>query len=391
MKRIALAFIALALVTSVLACGPAAVRTASPAFIPLPAVQPGGGAETAQPGAGGLTPRPAGAATLPPLPILSTPVPTRTPAPTATSVAARFFWTPTPTGTAVPPTPRPALKGKLVFQTSSGGDIDLVNLDGTGLRTIATGLEPAWSPDGKLIAFTRWVAEDGPGVYVINADGTGQRRLYDLNNARSPAWSPDGKLVVVATRDERFRRVGFGSRTFSVEQDTWALVAIPVAGGDLIPVPADGEYYAFSPTWSVRGPIVYRGARGLYITGMGKEDQATILGDTPRPDSPTWSPDGSRLAFMMWQNDHWDIFTMDPAGGNERILTPPPAFLTRVPNNVAPSWSPDGKYILFLTDREALDHWDLYVMNADGSDQHKLMDVPLTYAANSERVVSWTR
>lgn len=401
MKRFALLVLALVLVSGALACGPGAVRTPTPVFIPLPtseagrpgaAITPGQGQGQRAfitPGAGGAPSRIVITGTQQGQQNLVTPQPTRTPAPTTTSVAARFFWTPTPTATGVPPTPRPALAGRLVFQSSAGGDISLVNPNGTGLRTIAQGLDPVWSPDGKQIAFTKWV--DGPGVYLINADGTGERRLYDLNNAKSPAWSPDGQMVIVATRDERFRTFGFGRRSFAIEEDTWTLVALPVAGGDPVPVPVDGEYYAFSPTWSVRGPIVYRGARGLYITGMDKEDQATILGTTPRPDSPIWSPDGGLLAFMMWQNDHWDIFTMDPAGGNVRILTAPPPFLRRVPNNVAPSWSPDGKYILFLTDREAPDHWDLYIMNADGSDPHKLMDLPLTYEANSERVVSWTR
>jgi TolB protein len=164
-----------------------------------------------------------------------------------------------------------------------------------------------------------------------------------------------------------------------------------MGGGDIVPVPVDGEYYAFSPTWSSTGFIAYRGSRGLYVTSMDKDAQASVVGNTPRPDSPAWSPDGSRLAFMMWQNDHWDIFTMNPDGSYRKILTPPPAFLKRVYNNVAPAWSPDGKRLAFLSDREGVDNWHIYVMNADGSDQHAPLDVAVRYDAASERVLSWSR
>ena len=318
------------------------------------------------------------------------PEPTRTPAPTPTSVAARFFWTPTPRPTAVPPTPRPALQGRLVYQTSAGGDINVVNLDGTGLRTVARGLDPAWSPDGKLIAFTKWV--DGPGLYVVNADGTGERRLYDLNDAKSPAWSPDGSMVVVTTRDSRLQPVQLWQATPSRSSRTpgcsspsrWRAATRCRCPWTASTTPSTRPGHPAAP--SSIGAFEACTSRRL-----DKDAQATILGDTPRPDSPAWSPDGGKLAFMMWQNDHWDIFTMNPDGSGERILTPPAPFLKRVPNNVAPAWSPDGRYIVFLSDREGLDQWRVYVMNADGSDQHKIMDVPVAYEANSERVFSWTR
>jgi signal transduction histidine kinase len=47
-------------------------------------------------------------------------------------------------------------RGKLVFQTSNGGDIYVINADGTGLRRLTDGMELAWPPDGSRIAFTRW-------------------------------------------------------------------------------------------------------------------------------------------------------------------------------------------------------------------------------------------
>ena len=79
--------------------------------------------------------------------------------------------------------------------------IDVVNADGSGPRrlTHTSGhvAFPVWSPDGRKLAFFR-----NEGVYVINADGSGQRKLADDASAAAPAWSPDGrKIVFVSNRD----------------------------------------------------------------------------------------------------------------------------------------------------------------------------------------------
>jgi Tol biopolymer transport system component len=381
-KRFAVLALLLVLAVAVGACSPAVAPTATPVFVPLP-TQEAGRPQSGPPVTIGVPTSAPGA------PVVTAQDPTRTPAPTPTSIAAKYFVTPSATPPPATPTPRPALRGRLVYQTASGGDINVINLDGSGMRTVAHGLDPAWSPDGKQIAFTKWV--DGPGLYVVNPDGTGERQLYAMHDAKSPAWSPDGTMIAVTTRDSMVATVTFGRYSYSTTKDQWKLLAVPVAGGDLIPVPVDFEYYAFSPTWSSTGFIAYHGNRGLYVTTMKKDAQASLVGNTPRPDSPVWSPDGSRLAFMMWQNDRWDIFVMNPDGSYLKILTPPPPYLKRPYNNVAPAWSPDGKYIAFLSDREGMDNWRTYVMNADGSDQRPLLDVTVRYEAASERVLSWSR
>ena len=77
-----------------------------------------------------------------------------------------------------------------------GKEIYVVSADGSGQRRLTRDARyaatPAWSPDGRKIAF-----EGGPyalsGVYVVNADGSGQRRL--ARNGRAPAWSPDGRTI----------------------------------------------------------------------------------------------------------------------------------------------------------------------------------------------------
>jgi uncharacterized protein YgiM (DUF1202 family) len=100
---------------------------------------------------------------------------------------------------APPPTsPRSAsASNRLVIQLSSGGDIVVINADGTDLRRLTSGIDPALSNDGRQVAFTRWNGSDG-SVWVINVDGSGERSvLGETRQAKHPAWSPDdGRLVV---------------------------------------------------------------------------------------------------------------------------------------------------------------------------------------------------
>jgi len=268
---------------------------------------------------------------------------------------------------------------------ATGGDIVVVNVDGSGQRVVAQGIDPAWSPDGTQIAFTRW--NEPKGIFVVNADGTGLRRVYDIQYAKSPTWSPDGTKIVFALKE--WRTVSGTRWRPGGLQETWELYVVNLLDGNMERVPTDGELYAFAPAWSPLGTIAYKGTRGLYGTSLG--GQAWIMYGIGRPNSPAWSPDGSRLAFMQWQNDHWDIFVMNSDGSGIANLTQPDLFQPNPPDNVAPAWSPDGRYIAFLSNREGDGQWRIYVMNADGSGQRRLLDAPIQYDYAGERVLSWAR
>jgi Tol biopolymer transport system component len=82
--------------------------------------------------------------------------------------------------------------------------LTVINADGSNPIVLAAGYSPAWSPDGALIAFTRegQCAADicGTDLYVMKPDGTGARRLtppsnFPFDQWRSPSWSPDGSLI----------------------------------------------------------------------------------------------------------------------------------------------------------------------------------------------------
>jgi Tol biopolymer transport system component len=63
---------------------------------------------------------------------------------------------------------------------------------------------PTWSPDGRRIAYEQSIWESQrSNLYVMNADGSGRRRLTRLRNARSPAWSPKGAAIAFTHRPEK--------------------------------------------------------------------------------------------------------------------------------------------------------------------------------------------
>ena len=85
--------------------------------------------------------------------------------------------------------------GRLVFQTQNGGNIYLINADGTGLQRITSGLDPQLSPDGSRIAFTRW--EPQYELFTINIDGTDERPWTSgWRQMKSPTWSADGSKLI---------------------------------------------------------------------------------------------------------------------------------------------------------------------------------------------------
>ena len=272
-------------------------------------------------------------------------------------------------------------------RNSDNGEIFLMNPDGKRVRQLTRHLEydavPAWSPDGKKITFMSFRDEHKPDghfngdVYVMNADGTNPINLtqtpgrHDLDSC----WSPDGKQIVFTA----FK--GFLT-------DIWVMDA----DGENQRKLTNHEASERDPDWSPDGTRIafYSNRDGIWnrnpndnweIYMMDAEGENPInLTNNPALDKhPAWSPDGARIAFDSNREGNTEVYVMNADGTNPINLTNHPA-ADRTPN-----WSPDGTRIVFQSNRAGnweknpKDNWEVFVMNADGTNpinltNHKAWD-----------------
>jgi uncharacterized protein YgiM (DUF1202 family) len=331
-----------------------------------------------------------------------------------------------PAGPPVPAASEPP-SGLLVFQKSSGGDIMRINADGTELQKVSAGIDPVLSPDGTQVAFTRWQGDVGT-LWVANIDGSGERPvLGEMRKAKGPDWSPDGSQIVLNYQQggqpenqevcqSPDRGIPFG-RAENIRVKTedgkvvaicytrladphWTLRVIDVTDGNFKDM--YGGLYAFRPSWDPQADwrIVSDAGNGLLATDINSADFRQQLTSVIQDGSPAFSPDGRFIAVTTREQNGSNIYRLNANGSGRVQLTQTPLWEgirpdeeSRLWNNVAPAWSPDGSRIAFLTDRSG--RWEIWVMNADGSDQRPLFSeeinnqLDINYDFVDERVLSW--
>ena len=245
-----------------------------------------------------------------------------------------------------PPTWSP--DGRLVA-FAGGSGIVAMEPQGRGLDQLTTGPDfaPAWSPDGKLIVFRSGTAPDA-GLWVMNADGSGQRslvdRLYDLS---FPAWSPDSRSIVYVAPGS-----GLSEDVYVIDVDDGTVVNVSrSAASDRNPdwTPA-GDYVAFD---SDRG-----GDRQVYVAPW---DGSVVRQATIPPGAahnPSFGRYEGRLAYVRDAPEPGLYMTSGPLF--EEQLSARPDILG------AASWSTKGDRLAFSAGGECF-RYGIYVLDVEAS------------------------
>jgi Tol biopolymer transport system component len=263
-----------------------------------------------------------------------------------------------------PPIDVALLEGRIVFDDFE--DVFVMEASGAGIRPVAARAGPefdaSWAPDGRWIAYrdSRRGINENDEIYVARADGSGVRNVTrHPANDWGPDWSPDGRTIVF--NSDRDGPMG----GYLVSPD----------GSDLRRIDADAwiEYPSFSPDGTKIAFMGHgEGDYDIYVADLGTGD-TTRLTRSPGSDGwPVWSPDGSTIAFASERDDclhapatapcwidpggepgeHHDIWLMAADGSSPRRVTPEYGHFV--------AWSPDGEYLLVSGS-------SLYVIRPDGT------------------------
>jgi Tol biopolymer transport system component len=227
-----------------------------------------------------------------------------------------------------------------------GPEVYVMRPDGTGVRRVVAGIAPKFSPDGKLIAFSR--GPDGVGdLFVVGVDGKNVRRVAKADAAFPLGWVEDEIVYLACGGTSCDLRQG--TRTFARNQRL------------------RGQSFRGDSVAHVRNGDVYVNEKRL-TTGTGNDY------------NPVWSPDGEQLVFTsdrdragrcLYENCAGfapEIYVMNSDGSDQTRLTASTAV------DVQPAWSPGGKRIVWARSKSENDDYELWVMNADGSCQTRLTD-----------------
>ena len=218
-------------------------------------------------------------------------------------------------------------------------------------------LFPTWSPDGTRIAFVSGrLASANRDVWVIQADGTGLVNLTrDALDEGPPSWSPDG------------RRLAFTSAP--IVPGAKSSVEIIDADGNGRRVLAGGS----APAWSPDGTrIAYSGDDGVHVLELMSSQGRLVA---PAGSRPSWAPDARKIVYVR-DNDVWVV---DADGAEPQRLTS----FTAARFAIAPTWSPDGSMIAFvvLGPTTAPEPNDVWTVGHDGTGLRLVMSAPFVDGA----------
>ncbi len=306
---------------------------------------------------------------------------------------------------------------RLAFHDASGGGgIFTAGATGESVRRVTEfGFDPAWSPDGKSIAFATEEVDNPASrkgestIYIVDAAGGPPRKVVD-GDAVQPSWSPAGDRLVYWSNTGGQRDIytvaAAGGPRLAVTQDAamdWSAVWSPdgnfiyfssdrggdmnlwrvpanastgAATGDPEPVTTGVQATAALPSFSRDGSrLAFRSRVASTNPVAIPFDPATLRAGAPflldtsnniRVPSDV-SPDGSRIAYFDIGERQEDLFVGPVTGPMRRVIDD-------AARDRGPMFTPDGRSLVFYSTRDG--DWGLWAIDVDGGNLHKLATTP---------------
>ena len=245
---------------------------------------------------------------------------------------------------------------QIYVQPADAGESEAINVS-AGLLYARF---PAWSPDGQHLSFSGVArSSEDPHIYVVDKTGLNLRALVTdhfpgLVYATYSGWSPDGKRIALIVYH------GEGEHSIAVvDADGTGFIEIPVK-----------DYLQNFLSWNPDVESIAFNGFHMYLLHLGnmEVEQLTSDGDTR---TPTWSPDGNRLAYASFTDQRFQIFVLDMSDHRRRTQ------VTFESDGHSPVWSSDGTSLAFVSARDG--HGNIYTMDATGENVRRITDNAQSY------------
>jgi len=247
---------------------------------------------------------------------------------------------------------------KIAFVSTGSGNKEIYSCDFDGYnaqqvtRNRSINLSPAWSTDGRYLAYTSYKNKK-PDIFIKDLAEMQETTVNEKGLNITPAWVP-GKFELAATL------------SFSGDQEIYLLTG----SGKVIKRLTSIRGIDVSPTWSPDGKkfafVSNRaGSPQIYVQDLASEKVRRLTYEGNYNTQPNWSPQSDKIVYASVVDGRRNIVVMGLDGQESLQLTHESG------DNEAPSWSPDGSLIVFSSNREG--PFRIYVMTAFGTDQRRLL------------------